>query len=82
MSKRYMIKICYQEDDLSFKTVRLKKLKTRIGNTKELAKELQYHTDFFKMLGIEKTYVESTPYGIDDTNIFWDLYNKAIKREE
>jgi len=88
MSKRYMIKVCYQEDDLSYKTVKIKKLKTPLSykdnkieatNMKQLANELQHHTDFFEMLGVERQYMESTPYSDTDRH-FWNTLNKVYNK--
>lgn len=53
MSKRYMIRVFAMDEEEGLKTILNRKLKTRVGNLEELAKELN-RTDFYEALGIEE----------------------------
>ena len=51
MSKRYFIRVFSMDEEEG--VVLTRKLKTRVGNLEELAKELN-RTDFYKALGVEE----------------------------
>ena len=53
MSKRYFIRVFSMDEEEGVKPVLNRKLKTRVGNLEELAKELN-RTDFYEALGVEE----------------------------
>jgi len=53
MSKRYFIRVFSIDEEEGVKPVLNRKLKTRVGNLEELAKELN-RTDFYEELGVVK----------------------------